>query len=63
MKYSITQDQFMNYIATVDEETRIFTYSGKSYGENPDRERAASEAGHWVTQMLDIEQERHEAAS
>lgn len=55
MKYSITQDQFMNYIATVDGETRIFTYSGESYGENPDRDRAAFEAAHWVNQMLDIE--------
>jgi hypothetical protein len=48
MKVSITQDEHMNYVATVGEETKTFYYTGKSYGSNPARDWAHGAALAWV---------------
>jgi hypothetical protein len=42
----------MEPVATVGSQSRVFPYTGKSYGPNPDRDRAWDDAWAWAQEQL-----------
>jgi hypothetical protein len=44
-------------VATVGDENRTFPYTGKSYGPNPDRDRAWDDAWAWIKEKVGWDQD------